>query len=40
MLELAHGMLIDAETYLDCQYRFWRVGQVPVDGRLGTMTAY
>ena len=35
MLELAHGMLIDTETYLGCQYRDWRVAQVPVDGRLG-----
>ena len=35
MLELAHGMLIDTETYIDCPYRYWRVAQVPVDGRLG-----
>jgi hypothetical protein len=35
MLELAHGVLIDTETYIDCQYCYWRVAQVPVDGRLG-----
>jgi hypothetical protein len=35
MLELAHGMLIDTETYSECQYRYWHVAQVPVDGRLG-----
>ena len=40
MLELAHGMLIDTETYIDCQYRYWRVAQVTVDGRLGTTTAH
>ena len=33
-------MLIDTETYIDCQYRYWRVAQVPVDGRLGTTTAH
>jgi hypothetical protein len=32
MLELAHGMLIDTGTYIDCPYRYWRVAQVPVDG--------
>ena len=28
-------MLVDTETYIDCPYRYWRVAQVPVDGRLG-----
>ena len=40
MLELAHGILIDTETYIDCPYRYWRVAQVPVDGRLGATTAH
>ena len=29
MLELAHGMLVDTETCIDCPYRYWRVAQVP-----------
>jgi hypothetical protein len=28
LLELAHGMLVDTETYIDCPYRYWPVGQV------------
>jgi hypothetical protein len=40
MLELAHGILIDTETYIDCPYRYWRVAQVPVDDRLGATTAH
>jgi hypothetical protein len=39
MLELAHGMLIDTGTYIDCPYRYWRVAQVPVDGRLAGWSA-
>jgi hypothetical protein len=26
-LELAHGMLVDTETYIDCPYRYWPVAQ-------------
>ena len=29
LLELAHGMLVDTETCIDCPYRYWRVAQVP-----------
>jgi hypothetical protein len=29
LVELAHGMLVDTETYIDCPYRYWRVAQVP-----------
>jgi len=29
LLELAHGMLVDTETYIDCPYRYWPVAQVP-----------
>jgi hypothetical protein len=29
LLELAHGMLVDTDTYIDCPYRYWRVAQVP-----------
>ena len=29
LLELAHGMLVDTETYIDCPCRYWRVAQVP-----------
>jgi hypothetical protein len=25
LLELAHGMLVDTETYIDCPYRYWPV---------------
>jgi hypothetical protein len=29
LLEVAHGMLVDTETYIDCPYRYWPVAQVP-----------
>jgi hypothetical protein len=29
LLELAHGILVDTETYIDCPYRYWPVDQLP-----------
>jgi hypothetical protein len=33
LLRLAHGMLVDTETYIDCRYRYWPSPRCPRDGR-------